>query len=287
MRWTSLAGTLLGVAGAAVLWKGYRNTQALELNHVTAPIRRLPASFAGFRLLQISDMHLHRYSRRGDELLASIEKIDADLICLTGDYLATAQALPELQHFFKSLSSRSTVVGVMGNADYRPSISDSERESWGHYFPMLQNGALCLERQGESLWLIGVDDPHHGRDNLEAALAPVPDAVPVILLAHSPDIITRRLDQRIRLILTGHTHGGQICLPNGRALYHNTTLSRAHASGMHCLDDDVLLYISRGVGSTRLPLRYGCLPEITLFTLQPIVNGSSASAAACAAHGKS
>lgn len=257
----------MGLAGAALLLKGYQNTKKLEVVRITLPIRDLPAAFVGFKLLQLSDLHLSPGSHRAADILKKVKELEPDLICLTGDYLGTVLALPDLHKFFEQLAKHYDVAAVLGNADHRPLISTAELKSWEQYFPFMNNSAVCLRRQGESLWLIGVDDPHTGYDRLEMALAPLPEDALAILLAHSPEIINRPLDARIRLVLSGHTHGGQICLPGGAALYHNTNLSRTYSSGLHAIGDQKI-YISRGIGSTRLPLRYGCLPEITMFTLQ-------------------
>ncbi|HEX2950963.1 MAG TPA: metallophosphoesterase [Armatimonadota bacterium] len=266
MRLTSLTGIGLGIAGLALLWKGFANSNQLELRCETVRIPHLPKGFQGFRILQISDLHLRQYSARGEELLQKIEEIDPDLVCLTGDYAFTSLSLPNVEAFFDRLAQRPAVVGIFGNADYRPGITDEIRAHWNKFFPFLSNSALCLERQGESIWIAGVDDPHLGRDSVMSAMDMVPANATTILLAHSPEVILRPLDPRIRLILSGHTHGGQICLPGGQALYHNTLLPKRFSSGRHNLGS-VTLYVSRGIGSTRLPLRYGCLPEITLFTL--------------------
>lgn len=267
MRWTSLTGLGLGIAGAALIWKGYTNSKRLDIREEEIGIAELPHQFHGFRLLHLTDLHLRQNSTRGDELLSIIEDLDPDLVCLTGDYVYTSLSLPDIEAFFRGLSQRPTVIGTFGNADYREGITASVRSSWERFFPFLANSALCLDRHGESCWVVGVDDPHLGRDSLLTALTCVPPGAPVILLAHSPEIIERPMDPRVRLILCGHTHGGQICLPCGRALYHNTTLPARYSAGRHQLGDAVL-YISRGIGSTRLPLRFGCLPEITLFTLR-------------------
>lgn len=268
VRWASFAKIGLGIMSAAVIWKGWTNSQKLELRRETVLIPDLPPSFAGFSLFHITDLHLREYSSRGEMLLNMVEDLDPDLVCLTGDYAFTSLSLPNVETFFHGLSQRPAVVGVYGNADYRPGITEAVRAGWSRYFPFLANSALCLERGGESLWVAGVDDPHHGRDSVLTAMHRVPPGAPTILLAHSPEIITRTLDPRIRLILCGHTHGGQICLPNGKALYHNAPVPARFSSGRHELDG-ATLYVSRGIGSTRLPLRYGCLPEVTLFTLQP------------------
>jgi len=269
VRFLKMAGLGLGIlAGAVLAWRrGVENTQKLTLTHETVIIPDLPPSFDGFRVLQLSDLHLRRFSTIGDTLLAQIEAIDPDIVCLTGDYLYTALSLPELDDFLFGLSQRPAVVGVYGNSDYRPGITREVRAGWASYFPFLVNGAMQLERNGESLWVVGVDDPHKGRDDLAAAMTPVPADAKAILLAHSPEIILRPLDPRVKLIMSGHTHGGQICMPWGGGVYTNTSLSREFIAGRHQVDDAVL-YINRGIGSTRLPVRYACLPEVTVFTLR-------------------
>jgi hypothetical protein len=256
----------MGAAGAALIARGMANSRKLEITFETVAIPGLPRPFEGFRLLHLTDLHLRRRTPWTAELPALADKVRPDLVCLGGDYANTALSLSEVEPFFARLTERWPAVGIYGNADNRRDIDDATRARWAERLPFLANTALPVERDGAQLWIAGVDDPHRGLDDLPAALAEVPPDAPVILLAHSPDVILRPLDPRVRLILCGHTHGGQICLPGGKALYSNTRLSSRYAAGRHALDGAVL-YVSRGIGSTRLPLRYGCLPEATVFTL--------------------
>lgn len=267
MRWNSLLGFGVGAAIVALILRGVANSKKLELVQETIILPDLPEPFDGFRILHLTDLHLPRHSQRATELLAIAEATEPDLICLGGDYAYTALSMPEVDAFLQEIHARWPAVAIYGNADYRPDIRNVHRAHWAEIVPFLENSALCLERQGACLWVVGVGDPHKGRDSLLTAITMVPPDAPVILLAHSPDIILRSLDPRIRLVLSGHTHGGQICLPNGKALYSNTKVSRLFASGRHDVDGTIL-YVSRGIGSTRLPIRYGCLPEVTVFTLK-------------------
>ena len=266
MRWSSLLGFGLGVAGAVAIARGMANSRQLEVTFETVAIPDLPAPFEDFRLLHLADLHLRCRTPRPAELLALADMAQPDLVCLGGDYASTALSLNEVEEFFARLIDRWPTVGVFGNSDYRPDIDAAARARWTKYLPFLSNSALCLARGGGQLWIAGVDDPHLGRDSLPAAMGKVPPDAPAILLAHSPEVILRPLDPRIRLIICGHTHGGQICLPGGKALYSNTRLPAKYASGRHEIDGAVM-YVSRGIGSTRLPLRYGCPPEATVFTL--------------------
>ncbi|MHB9026262.1 MAG: metallophosphoesterase [Armatimonadota bacterium] len=265
MHWQAWSKIGLGVLLGAAIFRGVANSRKLQVREETACIPDLPEQFAGFRLLQISDLHLPRRSNMIPLLLEHIVEIDPDLLCLTGDFVFTALSLQTVDAFLTALAPRR-VLGVLGNADYRPGITDADRQRWERQITLLNNRAIRLDRGDDHLWIAGVDDPHQGRDSLLTALEAVPAAAPTILLAHSPEVILRGIDPRIRLILSGHTHGGQICLPNGNALYTNTSLPRRYASGWHTLGN-AQMYVSRGVASTRVPLRYGCPPEITLFTL--------------------
>ena len=266
MRWESLIGFGLGLAGALTIARGVANSKQLVVVRETVYIPDLPPAFEGFRLLHLTDVHLSRHHDRTDELLEHLAQVTPDLVCLGGDYVFTALSLSVVERFLTAVSARYPTIGILGNADYRPDIGPDIKRRWANIFPLLINASHCVQRQADSLWFAGVNDPHKGFDDLPAALAAVPPVVPVILLAHSPDVILRPLDPRIRLILTGHTHGGQICLPGGKALYHNTHLTAKYAAGRHEIHG-ATLYVSRGIGSTRLPLRYHCVPEITVFTL--------------------
>jgi predicted MPP superfamily phosphohydrolase len=255
----------LGVAAGALIAHGIANSRRIRLSHITAPLPGLPAAFDGFRLLHLTDLHLRRGSALAPALEALARQLAPDYVCFTGDYAYTALSLAEVDDCFARFAAFPTVA-VLGNADYRDDFTPAVRDLWAAQLPFLNNRAVPVTRDGATLWLAGVDDPHHHRDDLPAALRDVPADGVAVLLAHSPDIITRPRDPRVKLILSGHTHGGQICLPGGLALYSNTSLPRRFASGLHRVDD-TLLYVSRGLGATRIPMRYGCLPEATVVTL--------------------
>ena len=266
MHWNKIIGLGLGLVGLAIVAKGYLNSRRLELCEDTVVIPELPEAFDGFRLLFLTDLHFHPSTPRIAQILTCIDKLQPNLVCLGGDYTTGAHSLASVDEFFHCLGSRASAVGIYGNTDYRLDIPRKARKNWAEVIPFLNNSAMPITRDGQTLWVAGVNDPHLGLARPALALREVPPDAPVILLAHSPEIIRHPLDPRIRLVLCGHTHGGQICLPGGRALYNNMSLPMAFASGRHQLEHAVL-YVSRGLGSTRVPLRFNCLPEITLFTL--------------------
>lgn len=268
MRWEPVAAITLGAVAALLFARGNANTRRLQVTRENVAIPDLPAAFEGFTLLHLTDLHLKIGSAWPARLLALARELAPDCVCLTGDYLKQRGVLAQISEFLASLASLTpTIFAVFGNADYRPELlTEMQRAALGEIVPFLRNGALSVEREGCQLWFAGVEDPHDGFANLPAAMADVPAGVPVILLAHSPEIIAETLDPRIRLILSGHTHGGQITLPGGFTPYTNMRISRRYLAGRHQVNGAVL-YVSRGLGSTRLPLRFNCLPEATLFTL--------------------
>jgi len=266
LNWEKITGIALGLISLVIIARGYMNSRNSALCEETVVIPELPDVFEGFRLLFITDLHLRENSTRVAQILTTIDELQPDLVCLGGDYTLGGEALSSVDDLFNSLSSCPSVVGIYGNTDYRLKISREARKQWAKQISFLKNSAMPITRDGQTLWIAGVNDPHIGFDNLTLALREVPSGAPVVLLAHSPEIIRRSLDPRIRLLLCGHTHGGQICLPGGKAIYSNMSLPLKFASGRHQLEH-AILYVSRGLGSSRIPLRFNCLPEITLFTL--------------------
>jgi len=132
--------------------------------------------------------------------------------------------------------------------------------------PVLINRHLKLNHSPSPLWLVGVDDPYMGRDDLGQALEGVPDEAFKILLAHSPDIMEEAKKHRIDLVTAGHTHGGQVRLPGIKTLVPASRLTRFEM-GLY-REEDTALYVSRGVGKALLPFRLFCRPELAILTLR-------------------
>jgi hypothetical protein len=126
----------------------------------------------------------------------------------------------------------------------------------------------------QQLWIAGVDDPYRKKDDLPKALTSVPEGAFLVLLSHSPDIILREGARRANVIFAGHTHGGQVRFPVIGAIFTHTVAPRRFSSGVHTLDgcacgerSRTVLVVSRGAGTTRLPIRLLCPPEATVWTL--------------------
>ncbi len=159
---------------------------------------------------------------------------------------------------------------VLGNHDALVSAPAVIDALLTHGIPVLTNSSVPLERDGRRLWLAGMQDALEQRPDLLTALPAGrnPDKEPLILLAHEPDFADRVLGQQIDLVLSGHTHGGQIRIPFLPPLLL-PEMGTKYVEGLFRLRDGTQLYVNRGIGAVNLPFRFRCPPEISVMTLQP------------------
>lgn len=245
-------------------------------------------------IVVLSDMHVGPYKgaafirrvvRRVNALLPDLILIDGDFVLGDGIHAEQLEALAPLQDLHASIGTYA----ILGNHDhgtYRrllgaersPSTDQSEYlaaalRSLG--IDVLQNAHEVVSLGTERIAIAGVDDRTSGKENLDAALAGIDPALPVILLAHSPDVILDTLSTRANLITTGHTHGGQIRLPFlGPLSDLPTHLGRKYDQGVFPIDADTTLAITRGVGESGPRARLFAWPEILLLTTGPAEDGS-------------
>lgn len=243
-----------------------RNARQIRVRHNHITLQRLPPAFEAFTLLQISDLHLDMADDFPHALIEAVRHVNYDLCVLTGDFKAEtsgpyAAALHGLQQVRTHLQGE--VYGVLGNHDTICMVP--AMESMG--IRMLLNEEVALQREGEAIYLAGIDDPHYYRaDNIEKAGDAIPEGALSILLAHSPEIYRHAAHADFDVMLCGHTHAGQICLPGGFALMCNAACPRKYCTGAwryHNLSG----YTSAGSGACVVDLRLNCPPEITLHHL--------------------
>jgi predicted MPP superfamily phosphohydrolase len=204
-----------------------------------------------------------------------VNGLAAELVVLTGDFVSW-KPLP--QHFAVRLGYHCAELlsriecplryAVMGNHDALVSTAAITDALSTFGIPVLANSSVPLERDGQRLWLAGVKDVLLQRPDLGAALPAGrrPEHEPLILLAHEPDFADRALGSQIDLILSGHTHGGQILLPFVPPLFL-PDMGMKYVHGQFRLGDGMQLYVNRGIGAVNLPFRFRCPPEITVITL--------------------
>lgn len=274
--------TSLAASAALALYSNEISRHEIEVTHPTFYLPRLPPAFDGFRIAQISDIHLAEYTedfflRR---VIARVNALAPDMVLLTGDYISRGPLSIEMSMLASSRCAQllSTLTcplryAILGNHDafLGPRVVREHMENYG--IPVLVNRFLPVERGGQHIILAGVDTASEGRPNLTLAVPEKPDA-PVILMAHEPDFADRVANHgrgaNVTLILSGHSHGGQVRLPGLRPLAL-PPLGRLYPEG-HYLVGASQLYVNRGIGTVGLPFRLNCPPEITLATLKPVVS---------------
>ncbi len=248
--------------------QGRRNAMDITINKMVFSHAELPESFEGFRILFMSDLHLDGLPNLTEVLIDKCKDIEADLCLIGGDirmltYGPVAPCLRKLRRLVPHIGTTHGILGVIGNHDCIEMSPDFEEAG----IIMLINDSWNIERNGESISLVGVDDPHYYRtDNVEQAFKFVPEDQFTIFLAHSPEAYRKAAAYNSRLYLCGHTHGGQIRLPDSGPILTNSRAPRYTADGRWRYRE-MTGYTSRGAGASGIPLRFNCPGEITLITL--------------------
>jgi predicted MPP superfamily phosphohydrolase len=253
----------------------------LEVNRIEVPVADLPAAFDGFRLVQLSDLHCS--ARVGPEFID--EAVDLalaerpDVVVVTGDFIHHGfRHIPQAAAHVRRLAAPHGVFAVLGNHDY--SIRNAlglRRHRHLHQavtdalaaegVRVLRNETVSLEQHGAAVDLIGVDDLWSRTCDLDRALAGCDQDRPRVVLAHNPRTVEHLAGRRCDLMLSGHTHGGQIDLPRfGRVVLGRK--ARQYAAGMYELPG-TYLYVNKGVGFG-WRLRYNVRPEVAVLTLKPL-----------------
>lgn len=252
---------------SGLFWRGCRNAERLDVRRNRVTAEAVPAAFHGYAILHLSDLHCDMSAGAMRALARILPDLSYDACVLTGDF--RAETFGPSEPALSGLAAlrpiiRGPVYGVLGNHDSLRMLPDLERMD----IRMLMNEAAVIERDGQRIHLAGVDDAHFYRaDNIEKAAAHIPYDEFSILLSHTPEIYRQAAHAGFNLLLSGHTHGGQICLPGGIPITLDSVLPRRLGSGAwkhHQMHG----YTSVGAGSSVVPVRFNCAPEVTLHVLE-------------------
>lgn len=274
--------TGMRAAAAAAVYSAGIERHWVEVTEHEVHLAGLAASFDGLRIAQLSDIHMDEFTEPLflRYLVARINRMQPDVVLLTGDFITSGAASKrfaigaawQCANILAGLKCRQ-VYAVLGNHDVDVDAKQVTAALKANGIAVLTNTCLPIERGGGRVWLAGVDDPVEGRPDPESA---IPAAIrnvasePVILMCHAPDyadyLLTRPVGKAIRLMLSGHTHGGQVRLPFAGAL-QLPELGKNYVEGWFRLGG-MQLYVNRGIGTVGLPFRLDCPPEISLFTLR-------------------
>lgn len=268
----ALGQVVLGSAAAGAVGYGYSTEiepDWLSVEQVEIPLKKLRPALEGFKIVHMSDIHLHPYTQLEfvQKAVAKANTLQPDLVVLTGDYvLESADSIFELAPALAGLNPKYGIFTSLGNHDLWTNAEVVLAGLRQAGLPVLVNDGVALGVGSDLLYLAGLDDGWSGQLDLTAALAKLPQDAPVILLAHEPDLADNfALDGRISLQLSGHSHGGQVRLP-GIGAPILPYLGRKYDQGLYRVRE-MWVYTTRGIGLGPVPTRFNCPPEITEITL--------------------
>ena len=259
----SIKAGLLQIARAALA-----EPYMLAVENHTVALKRLPAALEGLRIVHLSDIHHSPFTGREqiERAVEAANSLQPDLVVLTGDYVSHEReyAAP-CAEMLGRLRARCGVYAVLGNHDHwvdAQLVTDLFRAEG---IRMLVNEGMRFEHNGASFWLAGVDDTMVGQEDLSLALAGSREDELKLLLAHNPVILRRAARAGVDLVLSGHTHGGQVTWRSERSASGKVRRRILRGLGRH---GETQIYVTRGLGTVVLPLRYGCLPEVAHLQLR-------------------
>lgn len=272
---TGAAAVGVALALYATLYEPF----AIRLRRLRLVCPRLPAGLDGFTILQLSDLHMSKTGRRERRVARLIRGLSPDIVAITGDLAFDDVAGRDLARMALEARPRHGVYAISGNADVRhpdyfAGVQRVMREAGVRF---LENEHVVLSRNGDRLIVAGVDDPHTGRDDLSRAVLDAPPDTFLVLLAHTPAIAVGAIEVGADVVLSGHTHGGQLALPFIGPLYTRSGHGKGLAAGLvggtklrntiGVEPGATQIYVSRGIGSSFLPLRFLAPPEVALIRL--------------------
>ncbi len=273
-----LVGSGVTAAGLA-LYSGEIARHNLDIIHRPISINNLPSPFHGYRIVQLSDIHLDEFTEPFflEHIVRRVNSLSPDLVLLTGDFIthgsltfvASTHAAHRCAEILSTLTSPLRYA-ILGNHDVSVSAPLVIQALTGKGTPVLVNQHVPIERNGSRIWLCGAEDAGTSHPDLDLTIPAKPDG-PVILMAHEPDyadvVVQHPRGPLVDLMLSGHSHGGQIRLPFTRPLIL-PPMGEKYVEG-HFRFNRMQLYVNRGIGTVGLPFRLNCPPEITVITLQP------------------
>jgi len=243
----------------------------LDINKMQLSFPQLPAAFSGTKIVHFSDLHLGEFFDVDhlQKIVDHINSLKPDLICFTGDLVEDGtdilkRSIPVLQQLHAPLGK----IAIFGNHDYRigkqQDVADALKQSG---FVFLQNDHTSINLSGEKIYVAGTDDMFGGGSDIPKAIQGIPENQFTILLAHEPDLADIAVQHPIHLQLSGHSHGGQIRVPFVGALFTPDGAKKYIEGLIPFKNSNFKLYVSRGIGTTGLPFRFHCRPELTVIII--------------------
>ena len=268
------AAILLLLAGVA-FWAFLIEPGRLVVREQTIQIDNWPRELDGLRIAVLSDIHADDWFVDDKKLRTIVERtnqLQPELIVILGDYMSsnghvTRRVEPErFGPILKDLHAPLGVYSVLGNHDSWYSAIQVRRGLEKNGIQVLENEVIHFDVRGTQLWLVGLADLWTRRQAIADTVAMVPEGAPVIALTHNPDIFPD-LPQRVPLLLAGHTHGGQVRFPLIGSVVQSSEFGDRYVKG-HVFENNHHLFVTTGIGTSIVPVRFGVPPEIVLLTIK-------------------
>lgn len=254
-----------------VAWILWANT-AIEINTFTITSKKLPETFDGYRIAQVSDLHNAEFGKENEELIKLLEETQPDIIVITGDLVDSRNTNIEIAlDFAKQAVKIAPCYYVTGNHEARLSKEEYKKLEDGLLevgVQVLHGEEVLLEKEGAVITLLGVDDPSFGTIDDEAVKKQVTADNYTVLISHRPELFQEYCVVGVDLVFTGHAHGGQVRLPFiGGVIAPNQGLFPKYDSGVYKQDGTTMI-VSRGLGNSLCPIRINNRPEIIVVELK-------------------
>ncbi len=267
-----LPGTYALVVHGALLLMGFYAIKIrrrwVAVRELTIPLVGLPPAFEGFRISQLSDLHIGGMlpAGLGEHWVQLSNAAKADVVAVTGDLVTSGVNFhDQIASLLAGLTAREHVIVSMGNHDYFGEGEPLVDKLRGAGLTVLRNESLLLERGGEKLRISAVDDTWTARADLDRTLGG-PKPAPTVLLAHDPSLFDRAAELGADLVLSGHTHAGQLAMPFFTKQLNLARIAYRYTYGLYKSGTSTL-YVHAGMGTTGPPARFGAAPELVIFTL--------------------
>lgn len=269
--------TVTGIAmsSGSLVYGSSFSPYVIEVTNNPIPLRNLSPNFNGYKIIQISDLHIGSWlnHERLLEVVDIVNEHQPDLVAITGDFSVKGNIEPyadDLIDSFSRLQAVDGLVAVLGNHDYANNVDPTRDVLQQANVLELPNEHIVIERDSAQLVIAGLDDVWANQHDIAKLTSGLPDGIPAVLMAHEPDIAdaTSRTG-RFGLQISGHSHGGQVRTADGDAPVL-PWLGQKYYIGRYQVND-MIQYTNRGIGMTGVPIRINCPPEISIFHLEQLI----------------
>lgn len=266
---------ILVIAGSLAVWAFFIEPNRLVTRYETLQIDQWPYKGSALKIALLSDLHAGSAFINEAKLRTIVERtnqLNPDLILMAGDFVAGGRDNGErlepetFAPILKNLHAPLGVYAVLGNHDWWYNAPKVRTALEANGIKVLENESVELNGPGGPFVLVGLADLWEGQQRVQETIAKIPAGPPVIALTHNPDIFPQ-LPQRVMLLLAGHTHGGQVRFPLIGTVVHSSRYGDRYVAG-HVVENGHHLFVTTGIGTSIVPVRFGVPPEIVLLTVK-------------------